>query len=154
MQRRADGDSVGDGERLKTGGEIDGVAENRQLSLEFRHDDGADIEADADLRPGVVVADEFVASRLQPTDDAERGLAGAKRSVLVGPRRSKHRHDAVAGETLHGSAEVGHDPAHQPRERLHQPKRRFLAVMLREGCEADHVGEQNCDLPALWLHGR
>src|SRR5208337_1325649 len=93
-----------------------------------------------------------VARGLEPLQDRHGRPARPERRILMCDRRAKDRHDAVAGKALHDAALFADRVLHQLRQALHQREGGLLPGPFREGREADHVGEQDRDLPAFRFH--
>jgi len=146
------------GERLQARRHIYRVAENGDAGFGTRLD-GADyrrtgIEPDAQLRLHAVLGGKLGPGRLHLLQDRKRRPASPQRRVLKSNGSAKHRHYAVAGETLNDAALFAHRLVRQPGRAAHQGKGRLLSRPFGKGREAHHVSEQDRNLTALGFHAR
>ena len=79
----------------------------------------------------------------------ERRPAGAKRRILDRNRRAKGNHQPIAGYVMDVRALNLDDTFNDLRKTLNKAKRRLLAESLGERGKANHIREENDDLPAL-----
>ncbi len=79
----------------------------------------------------------------------ERRPAGAKRRILDRNRRAKGNHQPIAGYVVDVRALNLDDTFNDLRKALNKAERRLLAESLGERGEANHIREENDDLPAL-----
>ena len=85
--------------------------------------------------------------------DAERGVDGPLRMVLVGDRRAEERHDAVTEELVHRALVAVDLGQHELERALHQRVHVLGVEPRRERGEAGDVHEEDGDLLALALEG-
>ena len=147
---------VGLGQFLQARRDVHRVAENRDagVGVLFQVADHRrpGVEADPQLRPQAMFACEIAAGAAQPLQDRQRRATRPQRRVLERDRRAEDRHDAVAGKALDHAALLAHGFFHQLRQASHQGKGSFLSGFFRESREADHICEQDRDLPAFRFH--
>ena len=128
--------------RLERDGGVDEVAGDHALVRRADRDRGL---AGQDAGPGL----DRRAQALDRVDELERGPDGPLGVVLVGGRRAPDRHHGIADELLDGAA-VAADHVADELEVAAQELAGVLGVAaLGQGREADEVGEQDRDDPAL-----
>ena len=146
-RRLADEHAPGRRRRLDARRGVDEVAGDHALPL------GAERHrrlAGEDTRAGTqLVGSDLVAERGDGRDEVERGADGALRVVLRRGRRAPDGHDRVADELLHGAAVDGDDPPADVEVAGEELAHLLGVARLRQGREADEVGEQHGDEPAL-----
>jgi hypothetical protein len=144
------------GQGLQTRGEIHCIAENgdRRVAtpLDPPNHSESGVEAYAQLRPHTVLCLETGPSHAQSLADSESCSTRAQGRIFESGWRTENRHYAIARKALNDATLLAHGFFHELRETSHQRKGRLLPRPFREGCEANHVGEQDCDLPAFCFH--
>ena len=138
----ADEDRTRRGDRLEPGGRVDEVAGDHSLVDRPDRD-----RRFAGENPGP--GGDARSERLDRIDDLEAGSHGPLGVILAGDRRTPDSHDRVADELLGGSAVAGDHHAGDlevPGEGVADVLR---VALLGEGGEADEVGEEHRDMPAL-----
>ncbi len=88
---------------------------------------------------------------LERARDAERGVDGAPRVVLMGDRGAEERHDAVAQELVDRALVLVHLGQHELEGPAHEPVHLLGIQALGERREARDVHEEHRDLLALAL---
>ena len=106
------------------------------------------------MRPAAMFRFKIGSSLVQTLQDLESCPARPQRCVLIGCRRAKHGHDAIAGKPLHYTALLTDAFAHQLGETSHHGKGGFFSRLFGEGGEAHHVCEKDGDLSALSFYAR
>ena len=132
--------------RLEAAGRVDEVAGHHTLVAGA---EGHRRLAGQDARPQLEVGPDLVAQRRNGRDQVERAAHRPLGVILEGRRRAPHGHDRVPDELLHRPA-VGADDLRGRREVSAQQVPHLLGVArLRQGGEADEVGEQDRYQPPL-----
>ena len=155
VRRFADQHAAGAGRLLEPRRDVRRVADrgvvHPQVVADAADDDRARVEADAHPEAGPCAGLELAAVDRGRALDAERGVDGPPRAVLVRDGRAEERHHAVARVLVDGALEavdLGGDPLEAPvHDRVH-----VLGVeLLGEAREPGDVGEEHGDLAALAL---
>ena len=132
--------------RLESRGRVDEVARDHPLPL--RADDRGGLARQhrgARLRPLTAGCREARDRR----DEVERRADGALGVVLADGRRAPHGHDRVADELLDRAAVPLDDLAGHLEVAAEELADRLRVAVVGEGREADEIGEQDADEPAL-----
>jgi hypothetical protein len=141
---------------LETRGHVHGVAEGRVAAGAAArehtgyHGPGVDPYAEAERvvpldHPGLL----FVGPPSEGRLHVQRGSQGPLFLVLVGDRRAKQSHHAVADELVHVATPAGDAVAERPQAAGNQLVDLFRVQFLGERREALQVREQHRDLAAL-----
>ena len=146
-RRLADVDAARLRDRLDARGGVDEIAGDHALGPRAdRHRRFACEHARA--RPQFLRAD-LLAQRRHGRDEIERRADGPLRVVLGRHGRAPHGHDRVADELLHRAAVELDQPPAEVEVAREQLANLLGIARLREAREADQVGEQHGDEPAL-----
>src|SRR6185369_7694563 len=149
MCRIANKNRVRFSKRLQTSGKIHGIAKNCNACvctiLHLPNYRRPGVEPDAQLWAHAMFCFEVRTGCLELLKDVQGRTTGPKWRILQCNRRTKHRHNPIAGEGLNDTALLAHGFVHKLRQTSHERVSGFLSRTLREAREAHHVREEDCD---------
>ena len=140
-------------ERLQAGRDVDRVSQHRESSpsvcKQLSDNRRSYVDPDPHLRSDTVFVFNDSPRGPKSLQYLERRAAGAKRRILDRNRRAKGNHQPIAGYVMDVRALNLDDTFNNLRKTLNKAERRLFAESLGERGKANHIREENDDLPAL-----
>ena len=156
--RLAQNDRPGFSQGLQPRGDVHCIPQKRQspfaACFQMAENGRPGVDSNSQFRLNVIFRLDFCRGGLEAGEDGERRATGPERCVLERGRRAERNHDSVADDLVNTRALGLHGAFDHLRQFLHQLEGGLLAEPFRNGGEANHVREENDDLPALWFQAR
>jgi hypothetical protein len=135
--------------RCEVRGLSDGGVVRAQVVADGAHDHLARIESNSDLSIHAMRSAHVIGVAIDRILHLQGRITSAHRVVLMGERRTKESHDAVAHHLVDGALVAMNCVHHQLQHRIKELSRLFGVAVGKQLHRALQIGEQDCHLFAL-----